>query len=334
MNLKKIGLTALAGSLVATSLVAGEMAVTGSASMKVRHVDGGAANSGKAFTMGNQLEFAGSGELDNGLTVSLSFVLDQNDDATAADGTDKTDNDGSPFDSHSVSISSDALGTLTMHGEGGSSAQAAMDTTAAGDLWDNGYGISTTTALPETPKASAGASGMLFYTLPSMVDDLTVTASYTPQGTNADSSTAFGLAYAGVEGLSLNYAVGEDNSTDAASVDVTTMKASYTYGSFAVGYSDTEYDGESTTSTVDQEVKSYNVSYTVSDNISVAYGTEEISQPNVTTSQDIDVDAITASYTTGGMTISAMMGNADNTGHSTAVLEDRSMWHLVASFAF
>ena len=40
MNLKKIGLTALAGSLVATSLVAGEMAVTGSASMKVRHVDG------------------------------------------------------------------------------------------------------------------------------------------------------------------------------------------------------------------------------------------------------------------------------------------------------
>ena len=332
MNLKKIGLTALAGSLVATSLVAGEMAVTGSASMKVRHVDGG--NSGKAFSMGNQLEFNGSGELDNGLNVSLSFVLDQNDDATAADGTDKTDNDGTPFDSHSVSISSDALGTITMSGEGGDSAQTAIDTTAAGDLWDNGYGISTTTALKEVPKGSATGSGMIFYTLPSLVDDVALTASYTPKSTGNDSSTAFGIGYTGVEGLSLNYAVGEDNAIDAATVDVTTMKLSYAYGPISVGYSDTEYDGESTTSTVDQDVKSYNVSYTVSENISVAYGSEEISQPNVAASEDIEVDAITASYTAGGMTISAMMGNADNIGHSTATTEDKEMWHLVASFAF
>jgi outer membrane protein OmpU len=329
MNLKKIGLTALAGSLVATSLVAGEMAVTGSASMKVRHVDGGAANAGKAFSMGNQLEFNGSGELDNGLNVSLSFVLDQNDDSTAASAA-KTNNSGTPFDSHSVSISSDALGTLTFHGEGGSSAQSAMDTTAAGDLWDNGYGIT----LAEDPKASATSDNMMFYTLPSLVDDLTVTASYTPKGSNFDSSTAFGLSYAGVDGLSLNYSVGEDNSTDAASVDVTTMKLSYAYGPISVGYSDTEYDGESTTTTVDQDVTSYNVSYTVSENISIAYGEEEIAQPNVTSDQDIKVSAITASYTAGGMTVSAMMGDADNTAHSTAALEDKSMWHLVASFAF
>ena len=112
------------------------------------------------------------------------------------------------------------------------------------------------------------------------------------------------------------------------------MKASYTYGSFAVGYSDTEYDGESTTTTVDQDVTSYNVSYTVSENISIAYGEEEIAQPNAASDEDIKVSAITASYTAGGMTISAMMGDADNTAHSTAALEDKSMWHLVASFAF
>jgi outer membrane protein OmpU len=305
------------------------MAVTGSASMKVRHVDGGAANAGKAFSMGNQLEFAGSGELDNGLNVSLSFVLDQNDDSTTA-GTAKSVNSGSPFDSHSVSISSDALGTLVFHGEGGSSAQSAIDTTAAGDLWDNGYGISTT----DDPKTSKTSDNMIFYTLPSLVDDVAITASYTPKGTGADSSTAMGIGYTGVEGLAVNYAVGEDNSTDAATVDVTTMKASYAIGSITVGYSDTEYDGESTTTTVDQEVTSYNVSYTVSDSISVSYGTEEISLPNVTTDEDIKVSAISASYTTGGMTISAMMGEADNMSHTTAVTEDREMWHLVASFAF
>jgi outer membrane protein OmpU len=52
---KKIGLTALAGSLVAVSAYAGEISVAGSASMKVRHVDGG--SDGKAFSMGNQLTF-------------------------------------------------------------------------------------------------------------------------------------------------------------------------------------------------------------------------------------------------------------------------------------
>ena len=41
-----------------------------------------------------------------------------------------------PFDSHSVTISSDAMGTLKFSGEGGSSAISAMDGTAAGDIWD------------------------------------------------------------------------------------------------------------------------------------------------------------------------------------------------------
>ena len=48
--------------------------------------------------MGNQLTFTGGGELDNGINVSLSFVLDQGDNETATDET-------SPFDNHSLSIS-------------------------------------------------------------------------------------------------------------------------------------------------------------------------------------------------------------------------------------
>ena len=336
MNLKKIGLTALAGSLVATSLVAGEMSVTGSASMKVRNVAGNSA--GKAFTMGNQLEFSGGGELDNGINVSLDFVLDQNDDSTKATSTAGTTGattayTGGPFDSHSVTISSDALGTLKFSGEGGSSAQAAIDTTAAGDLWDNGYGISTT----NDPSASAGGDNMLLYTLPSMIDDLTVTASYAPRTAGAvDASAAYGVGYTGVEGLSVNWATGEDNTKSATTKDVNTLKLSYAVGSFSVGFSDTDYDSEDTAVTADQNVRSYNVSYTVSENISVGYGIESISLPNDTTAdhQDIEVSALTASYTAGGMTLSAMMGEADNTAHSTGTAEDKEMWHLVASFAF
>jgi outer membrane protein OmpU len=326
MNLKKIGLTALAGSLVATSLVAGEMAVTGSASMKVRHVDTNSA--GKAFSMGNQLEFAGSGELDNGLNVSLSFVLDQNDDSTSA-GAAKSLNSGSPFDSHSVKISSDALGTLTFHGEGGSSAQTAMDTTAAGDLWDNGYGISTS----NDPKTSATSDNMIFYTLPTLADGVAITTSYTPRSTGTESSSmAYGLAYTGVEGLSVHYAAGENNADPTETADATTMKVSYAFGSITVGLSETEYDSK--TATNDQEVSSVNVSYTVSENVSVSYGQDKIATPGVSTDQDIKTSAISGSYTTGGMTLGAMMGQTENNAYGTSGAEDKDMWHLTASFAF
>jgi outer membrane protein OmpU len=77
-NLKKVGLTALAGSLVATSAYAGEVTVSGGASMAVKNNSG--TDGGKSWTMGNQLTFSGGGELDNGLNVSISFVLDQGDD--------------------------------------------------------------------------------------------------------------------------------------------------------------------------------------------------------------------------------------------------------------
>ncbi len=68
-NLKKLGLSALAGSLVATSAFAGEVTVAGGASVAVEHINGGGANAGKSFSMGNQLTFTGGGELDNGLNV-------------------------------------------------------------------------------------------------------------------------------------------------------------------------------------------------------------------------------------------------------------------------
>jgi outer membrane protein OmpU len=340
MNFKKIGLTALAGSLVATSVVttavvAAEMAVTGSASVKVRSVQKGSA--GKAYSMGNQLEFAGSGEMDNGLDVKLSFVLDQNDDtgtdnnldASTTGGASRTAGKGSPFDSHSVSIGNDALGTLVFHGEGGSSAQSAMDTTAAGDLWDNGYGISTS----NDPSASLTTNNMIFYTLPEISDGLALTTSFVPRGAGAvDPSLAYGISYTGVEGLTLNFAQGENNATSTNTADATTMHVKYAIGSFTVGYSDTEYDATATAS--DKDVTSMNLSYTVSEDFSVSYGQDEIARPGVGGDQDIKVTAISGSYTAGGMTLGAMVGDSENTAHGTSAAQDKGMFHLTAAFAF
>jgi outer membrane protein OmpU len=332
-KLKTLGFSALAGSLALTSAYAGEVTVAGGASMTVQHIGNNGADSGKTFKMGNQLTFTGAGELDNGMNVKISFVLDQGDDSTGAAVTDAASvASNGPFDSHSITVSSDTWGSLKMDGEGGSSAQAAVDTTAAGDLWDNSLGITTS----EDPKASAGASGMLTYSLPSVVDGFAANISYTPKGSGADSSTAFAVIYTGVEGLSLTYASGESNGTAGSEADAQTMKASYAYGPITVGYSETEYDGKNTSVDEDQEVTSYSISYSVTDAISLSYGKDEISEPNDTDDADIEVDGISASYTAGGMTISGSMITGDNVDMSTSANANDSVekWALTASFAF
>ena len=319
---KKIGLTALAGSLVATSAYAGAVSVAGGASMGVKNNSG--KDGGKSWTMGNQLTFSGSGELDNGLNVSISFVLDQGDDAPASNTVTTLDarGDTSPFDSHSITVSSDTLGSVTMAGEGASSAHSALDTTAAGDIFDNGFGISS-------PASSDAASGSLLYTLPSIMDDLTVTASYSAGGAAVESTTAVGVTFTGVEGLSVSYGQGEMGSTAAnASGDATTMKASYAYGSFTAAISNTEIDFDAAAGE-DEEISSWKVSYTITDDLSVSYGEETLEQNGEAI--DEEVEQISASYTTGGMTVSLAQTDATGADHAAGTQE---RWKLGLSFAF
>ena len=72
-NLKKIGLSALAGSLVAFSANAGEMSVSGSAGLYMSAAD---ENAKTTFSQSDHVTFTGSGELDNGMTVTFSMQLD------------------------------------------------------------------------------------------------------------------------------------------------------------------------------------------------------------------------------------------------------------------
>ena len=335
-NFKKIGMTALAASLVSTSVFAGEMTVSGSASINAEGFSSTGMDSGTAFTMGNQLTFSGSGELDNGMTVSLSFVLDQGDDATTDPQTATNKKFGdAPFDSHSVTISSDAIGSLKFSGEGGASTASSIDTTAAGDIWDNFDGVKGHSGGTIGVKVSNSEAGdnSFFYTLPSMVDGLTVNASYKPQGTAPDSALGYGVSYTGVEGLAVHYATTDiEGATVALSGDQTVLKATYAYGPVTVGYSKAEYDLGTTDGSTDQDTTSYAVSYTVSDAISVTYGTEEIDKGDETV--DAEYDKISASYTAGGMTITATMADGENISHGTNANEDIEYWGLGLSFAF
>ena len=324
-NFKKIGLTALAASLVSVSANAGSMSVSGSAKLNVEGFSGEELNAGKGYTMGNQLTFSGSGELDNGLTVSLSFVQD---------------NGESTFDSHSLTISSDTMGTLKFNGEGGTTAANNIDGSAAGDIWDAFDGLTNASgqtgnslATTEAVTATAGDNAFM-YTSPEVMDGLTLVGSYAPQASTSEtraSGTGLGLNYTGIDGLTINYARADIvNSTKALSGDSTVMKASYAYGPVTLTYSNME--GDLDTADRDYELTSFAVSYTVSDELSVTYGMEDAEQEGATA--DAEYEKLSLSYVTGGMTISAAMMEAENANFGTASNQDIEKWTLGASFAF
>ena len=136
----------------------------------------------------------------------------------------------------------------------------------------------------------------------------------------------YSATYTGVEGLTLSYGSGDGTSANT-SADV--MKASYAYGPVTVAYSNYEYDADGTSS--DDDTTSYKVSYTVSDEISVSYGSETVERAAL---EDVETSRISASYTAGGMTISATMDEIENMDGSTTATQDRERWALGASFAF
>ena len=313
-NFKKIGLTALASSLVATSVYAGEMSVAGSASFNMKNFSNVNDQDGRKMSMGNQLTFTGGGEMDNGMNVSLSFILDQGDEATGAST--------SPFDSHSISVGSDAMGTITFAGEGASAAVDTIDTTAAGDIWNNTF---TYTA----PTSAIGDEKTLLWALPTFVEGLDAKVSYTGARAARDSEISYALTYTGIEGASISYGFGGTGGTDAAEGgDVTVMKASFAFGPVSAAMSINDYGSGSGITA--QEQSSYKISYSVSDDLSISYGSET----HETTGQAFDEEfsQISVAYTTGGLTISASQTEAENMNDTSGT--EQSLWNLGLSFAF
>jgi outer membrane protein OmpU len=129
-NFKKIGLTALAGSLIATSAFAGSMSVGGSAGISMSNASN--YTSGNSFSSGDSLTFTGSGELDNGMSVVTYQEID-----------------GGNLDDRYFSVAMDGMGKMTFNAKGGSTAMSAVDDvtpTAYGESWDLIGHTATTTS--------------------------------------------------------------------------------------------------------------------------------------------------------------------------------------------
>ena len=324
-NFKKIGLSALAGSLVAMSAQAGDLSVTGSSALYIANSD---ENAKTGYSMDDSVTFSGSTELDNGLTYSFSLELDG--DASSEQQTSiGTDGASNVVDSHSISISSDSFGTLTFAGHGGTGVLDAWDDVtpnAYEESWDIVSGADANRVNGTTANNSFG------YVSPAF-SGVTLHASYyTPSSGNASTYQDFGIKMSPemVEGLEVGYAFGTSEATAGTEVDESTMYIKYAVGAVTVGYQTSEYDAPTAAASNDSTM--WGISYAVSDSFSIAYNQSEFDIGGA--ADDQKSTGISASYTMGGITVAGAMNSTDNIAGSTATTADKDAYEMSVSFAF
>jgi outer membrane protein OmpU len=305
------------------------MSVTGSAGITFAGQD--KTTKGNGFTMSDEITFSGSGEMDNGWTVAVSMQLDDN--ASSQDEVDGTT--VSNLDNRSITIGMGDAGTISFIGHGADSALSAVDDVMphadGNETWDT-IGDATGGATSFNSIAGNTVENMMSYNNSSIVDGLSFTASLAPSngGTNIGTTMSYAVAYTGVDGLTVGYAIDENSEAGALQTDYTTMYAKYAYGPVTVGYQVSEED--SATAADNDEFTAYGISYAVSDDLTISYNESTYDAATVATDQE--QQAIAVSYTMGSMAVTATSVTMDNAGGSTNAIDDVQGYELNLSFAF
>ena len=312
-NLKKIGLTALGTAMISTGAHAAAMSVSGSTSIFFNGEDNSVLGNG--WSMTDSLSFTASGEMDNGWTVSTTLEVD-----------------GNTMDDRSISIDTGDTGKLTFSGNGGSGPIGAWDdVTPTANEEAHGVAVAGTA----TGATSDAADENIFIYDYTAMDGVAIKAAYIPSNaaTSVESSTELGVLYTGVDGLSVYYAMGENNDdangSTTGNADLTNMAVTYAAGAFTVGYQANEVD--SSVANKDRDFTAVGVSYAVNDDMSVSINTSSVEYEDASL-EDQDATGVSISYTSGGMTVSASHSTIDNVaGSGTA---DNSGYEINFAFAF
>jgi outer membrane protein OmpU len=307
-KLKKVGLTALATTLVASSAYAGEMSVSGSASL---NYSGLSTNSSvNPWTMGDSVTFSGGGDLDNGMTVGVSYELD-----------------GGNYDDYKLTLGlGDGMGTITFSGAsvnaGGVDMVKDIVPTAYTAVYENTNAVDNGIAAGVGGRSTASMWGYK-----NSVGDLTVSLGYNAENDTVAANaaeTSIGLQYA-MDGITA--VAGRFDDGDVAVHDTVGLK--YTAGSItaAIQRTDINYDA---TGTNDQEATHVGVSFAVNENLSVSAGRQKV---EIDTAVDNEVNTgVSASYTMGSITIGGGFNEVESAGG--AANSDAEVTMLNLAFAF
>ena len=308
-KLTKVGLTALATSLVSSASFAGEMSVSGSAALSYTGLSTNSAVN--PWAQGNSIKFNGGGDLDNGMTVSVYYELDQGFNV---------------YDDYNLKLGMGDMGTLSFSGNSSSGSGVDKLKDIVPTAYTPVYEATDATDSGLIDASGNTQAGQWGYDM--TVGNVALSASYNPEpGTdNLEAETGFAVVYSGFDGLELSAGYFDDGDT----AENNTFGIKYTVGQMTAAYQMTEinYAG---TSTKDQSATHMGVSIAVNDSLSVSAGTQNIEFDN--TAEDEKNSGFGASYTMGSISMYGGFNKLENTGGSaTAADVEASIFNI--SFAF
>jgi len=335
-NWKKAGLTALAGSLVAVSASAGELGVTGGATLTYTANSGaedsagtsgdGVAtkNDGSRWGQAAGLTFSGSGEMDNGWTVTYSQSL--TNAASSARG---------------ITLDMGDMGSLNYESSTGARGIGKIDDvmpTAHEEVFDGLDANGTTSGGGVSGLVGGGTKG---FNWSNTIDIITVNLGYAPK--SAAGSGAGGIsgpgggasAYSGtvelspLDGLNIGAGWGETNSAVSGQTnDNSTWYAKYTWGPVTAGYQISNVDTYGTTA--DDESTSWGILYAVNDDMSISYGERENDDSSNTL--DEETSGFSVSYTMGSMSFTLHSNEGKNMGNAASMVSEHTEASVTFSF--
>jgi outer membrane protein OmpU len=312
-NLKKIGLSALAGSLVAFSANAVEMSVSGTAEITYATIKGdgtAGVTTGSPWGSNTSLKFSGSGNVG---WADVTLVRQINDKMSAYLSAWQTMDMGD-------------LGTISFDGHGGGlEGVTAYDDklpSAYEEIWN---GVSTSGV------SGAASNDTLGYA--NSFGPVSISLAHTKGGTAGsgdgnvaqedgqsitDGSIKIDASML-IDGLSIQAATSTTDDKQPTATDTTSNVGHvlYSSGPVSVGYRVAEHQpGNGSTIETGKNVEAYSAAFAVNDALSISYGEQETEYDIASNANNIteEVSAMNVSYTVGAASVRGTMSESSNDG--------------------
>ena len=327
-NLKKIGLSALAGSLVAISANAAELSVSGSVEVTYTDTGGTVGNevTGNSFGAKSDMTFTGSGDVGFGTVTMNRALSDAGAITTSYQTLDMGDMGTFSFDS--------TAGQLV-----GIAANDDLMPTAYEEVWtgvsgDGIGGVGSTNVIGYTNTFS-GVSISAGYTNGEGAAQTTESAS---SGAGAHGSTRdIYLSMSPIDGLTIGAGQSTNSSTDTSTTSTDTVESvaniKYTMGPVSAGYRMGESE-DGTAGAASHSITAWSLAFNVNDNFAISYGEQENEQNAIggTAAVAEDVTGLSAAYTMGAASVRFNHSESSNDNFVAAVDDETTEISLALSF--
>ena len=329
-NFRKIGLSALAGSLAMFSVNA-DVGITGSS--ELTYASGSGSNGsnsvdGNPFAMSHDINFIGSGELDNGYTYSV-----------------KTNFDGQTMtqDSSILKLDMGDLGTIGFDQGSGAFGIATLENNVptAYEQADHMVGVLAhgidavgNTNVIGYSNTFSGVSISLEYN-PDINTQTKNEAGTTngPGSTGSNWNGAASMAVPGLDGMTLAVGYSDTESTVTGVTDNTEVTASlnYTMGAVSVGYQQSSVNNNGGSDGA--EVTAYGIAFNVNENLSISYSVNDNEKTNAGSAHVTEESkGYQAAYSMGSASFRLAHNEADNVGGTAGVSNENTELSLALAF--